>query len=283
MNADSISSQREAVREDWAGRARHWDGRADQVAEPAARMNAPLIEAADIQTGQKVLDIATGAGEPGLTVAGLIGPDGHLTMSDMVPEMIAGAKRRAAAQEIANIEFVIADMANLPSDDNVFDRTICRFGLMFCPEKSLAVSEAFRVLKPGGRAAWMVWGPIENNSSFSVIDSAAGEVFGADNPLHDLERPFSLSDAGSLETLVRGAGFETEGEQDVKLFPKLPSDAAFWGPMIDMAAGRPRDAANPDQRAAFDAEVERRFAELITDGKYHISMHARICSGVKPG
>lgn len=282
MTADSISRQREAVREDWVGRSKHWDGRADQVAEPAARLNMPLIEAAGIKSGQKVLDIATGAGEPGLTVATMIGPHGHLTMSDMVPEMIAGAKRRAGDQGLSNIDFIIADMANLPPKDDVFDRTICRFGLMFCPEKAAAASEAFRVLRPGGRAAWMVWGPKQNNSSFDIIDAAALAAFGADNPLHDLEIPFSLSEAGSLEALVRGAGFETGGEQDIKLAPKLPADRPFWSALVDMAAGRARDAASPEQRATFDSEIESRFAGLITDGKYHISMHTRICIGVKP-
>lgn len=282
MTADSMSRQREAVREDWAGRAKHWDNRADQVAEPAERMNVPLIEAADIRSGQTVLDIATGAGEPGLTVANMIGPDGHLTMSDMVPEMIATAKRRAAEQGLTNIEFIISDMADLPSGDAQFDRTICRFGLMFCPEKPKAISEAYRVLKPGGRAAWMVWASKRDNLSFDIIDEAAKSIFGADNPLHDLERPFSLAAAGSLEALVRGAGFECDGEQDVVLSPKLPADKPFWGPLVDMAAGRARDAASPEERAAFDAEVERRFGKMITDGKYHISMHSRICSGLKP-
>lgn len=273
--------QRAAVREDWAGRALHWDRHAEMVAEPAERLNQPLIEAADIQTGQTVLDIATGSGEPGLTVAKLIGANGHLTMSDMVPEMIAGAERRATDQGLTNIDYMIADMADLPREANTYDRVISRFGLMFCPNKETAVSEAFRVLKPGGRAAWMVWGPKSNNSSFAFIDEAAKNIFGADNPKLDVDLPFSLSESGALETLLRDAGFETKGEVDIKLHPKLPTDRPFWSAMVDMMVGRPRDAASEDERAAFDRQIKTRFGDLIKDGRYHIHMHARICSGVK--
>ncbi len=280
-DSEAGDQQREAVREDWAGRALHWDRHADMVAEPAERLNQPLIEAADIQPGQTILDIATGSGEPGLTVAKLVGANGHLTMSDMVPEMIAGAERRANDLGLTNIDYMIADMADLPPDANLYDRVISRFGLMFCPNKKKAVSEAFRVLKPGGRATWMVWGPKSNNSSFAVIDGAAKKIFGTDNPKLEFDLPFSLSENGALETLLRDAGFETEGEQDIKLHPKLPTDRPFWSAMVDMAVGRPRDAATEGDRAAFDREVEARFGDLIKDGRYHIDMHARICSGVK--
>ena len=60
MDADAIKRETELVRADWAGRGRHWDRRSDEIAEQAARMNAPLIEAADIAPGQQVCDIATG-------------------------------------------------------------------------------------------------------------------------------------------------------------------------------------------------------------------------------
>ena len=73
MDTDTIRRETELVRADWAGRGRHWDRRADEIAEQAARMNAPLIEAADIAPGQQVCEIATGAGEPALSVAVLVG------------------------------------------------------------------------------------------------------------------------------------------------------------------------------------------------------------------
>ena len=98
MDADAIRRETELVRADWAARGRHWDRRSDELAEQAARMNAPLIEAADIAAGQQVCDIATGAGEPALSVAALVGAEGRVFATDLCPEMMLGARRRAAAQ-----------------------------------------------------------------------------------------------------------------------------------------------------------------------------------------
>ena len=90
MSEEHIVRETERVREDWARRGKHWDSRADEVAEMADRFNLPLIDAVGIKAGQKVLDLATGAGEPALTVAGLVGPDGSVHCTDLVPEMMDG-------------------------------------------------------------------------------------------------------------------------------------------------------------------------------------------------
>lgn len=283
MTGSEADEQREAVRKDWVGRSVHWDKRADEVAEPAERLNQPLIEAADIQAGQKVLDLASGAGEPALTIAEIVGETGHITLSDMVPEMLLGAGRRAKKLGITNAAVAIEDMAEMSFEDETFDRVTCRFGIMFCPNKEQAMEETFRVLKPGGKCAWMVWGPKPNNTAFAIIDRTANEVFGADNPLLDVELPFSCSEEGVLEDLVRGAGFETDGEQDVQLNPKLPADQPFWAAMVDMMVGRPRDAASADDRARFDILLKERFERTIKNGRYELSLHTRICTGQKPG
>ena len=98
MSEDHIISETERVREDWSRRGKHWDSRADEVAEMADRFNQPLIEAVGIAPGHKVLDLASGAGEPALTVAGMVAPEGSVHCTDLVPEMMEGAKRRADAR-----------------------------------------------------------------------------------------------------------------------------------------------------------------------------------------
>ena len=97
MSEDHIISETERVREDWTRRGKHWDSRADEVAEMADRFNQPLIEAVGIAPGHKVLDLASGAGEPALTVAGMVAPEGSVHCTDLVPEMMEGreaARRR---------------------------------------------------------------------------------------------------------------------------------------------------------------------------------------------
>lgn len=279
---DDVKQQLEEVRAEWAGRGDHWDDRADQVAEMADKLNLPLIQAADIKSGHRVIDLATGAGEPAISVARTVGSDGHVSATDLVPEMLKGAQRRVEAQGFYNFDFQIADMASLPHDSNSYDRAICRFGLMFSPQKQQAVNEVFRVLKPGGRVAYMVWGEAEDNTLFTAVRDAAIEVFGADNPLLEFDLPFSMSTPGTLKKVLNDAGFEDVRETSIIRDSEVPVGKPFWGPMVDMTAGRPRDAADPEMREAFDQDVERRFADMIAGDKYQLRLHAIIGSGVKP-
>ena len=104
------------------------------------------------------VDLASGPGEPAVTIARLVGPDGGVVATDLVEEMLAGARRRIA-DGVGNLEAQTADMQDLPFADGSFDRVTCRFGIMFAPEPARAFAEVRRVLRPGGKCAFMVWGP----------------------------------------------------------------------------------------------------------------------------
>lgn len=282
MDKDTIASEMARMVEDWSGRGKHWDKRADELADQSANFNMPLLEAADIQQGQMVLDCASGAGEPVLSIAKIIGPDGHVTATDLVETMMRAARRRARAQGLDNIDFQAADMVQLPFEDNHFDRVVCRLGIMFVPQPERAASEALRVLKPGGKAAYLAWGPRENTTGFSAVASAAGEVFGEDDPLFDFTSPFSLSGQGVLEqALLRG------GLIDVKEWPlvfssQVPVGKRFWAAQLDMVLGRRLDVATQSEHEALEAAILRHIEPCIVDGRYQLSVHLKIATGVKP-
>ena len=143
------------MRRYWETRGAFWDRWADVVAEWAARVNEPLIAAARLAPGMRVLDLASGTGQPALSIAERLGPRGEVVATDLVSKMLAGAKRRAAASGRSNIRFGLADMAALPFRARCFDRITCRFGIMFVPAVAAALAEVRRVLVPGGRAAFM--------------------------------------------------------------------------------------------------------------------------------
>lgn len=285
MDEEAVRRETERVRADWAARGRHWDRRADEIAEQAARLNAPLIEAAAIAPGQRVCDIATGAGEPALGMAELVGADGRVFATDLAPEMMLGARRRAAARGLRNVEFRTADMRALPDADGAFDRVVCRFGLMFCPAPAAAVAEARRVLKPGGRAAWLVWGPRDDTTMFVVFAEAAEAVLG---PLDSIEaidfvRPFALGAPGALRAALEAGGLAEVEERAVRFAPRLPADAPFWRPQFDMAFGRALDGLPEAERRALEETVAAGFRRYRQDDTLHLAVHTRIATGVKPG
>ncbi|MGI9415010.1 MAG: class I SAM-dependent methyltransferase, partial [Hyphomicrobiales bacterium] len=273
MTQDHIIRETERVREDWTRRGKHWDSRADEVAELADRFNQPLIEAVGVAPGQSVLDLATGAGEPALTVARMVAPEGSVHCTDLVPEMMEGARRRAEAGGLSNVTFRTADMCALSDEDASFDRSICRFGLMFVPEPARATAEVFRVLKPGGRAGFMVWGPRDDTTMFTVFAEVADRLWGLDDPLIDFDTMCSMGVPGTLSGALEAGGFEGVEEKELRFTPKIPGHLEPWRAQIDMSMGPKLDTLDAEQRSTVEREIKDAFSRYLKDGDYHMTAH----------
>jgi ubiquinone/menaquinone biosynthesis C-methylase UbiE len=276
--------EKQAMRTYWAGKAPMWDRRADEIARLADRMNQPLLDAVGIEQGQVVLDLASGAGEPALSVARAVGPGGRVVATDMVPEMLAAARRRAGeesakgTEKIARMDFEIADMEALPFPDAAFDRVTCRFGLMFCPHPERALAEARRVLRPGGRAGFMVWGPREDTTIFVVLAAAARAVFG-DDPGFDLDTQFRLGAEGALTDRMSASGFADAKERELRFSPRVPVGHRFWEAQADMSLGSRLESASESERRAYHEAVEAELAAHRDGDSYQLYVHARIGLG----
>ena len=119
---------------------------------PAAAM---LVSFAQVQSGQRVLDVACGTGVVAVTAAGV---GARIEGLDLSPALLVDARRNAEIAQAA-IEFREGDVEALPYADATFDVVLSQFGHMFAPRPALAVSEMLRVLKPGGRIAFSTWPP----------------------------------------------------------------------------------------------------------------------------
>lgn len=114
-----------------------------------------LCEAADVQAGERVLDVAAGNGNATLAAARRFA---EVTSTDYVPALLESGRRRAEA-EGQNVTFQVADAENLPFDNASFDVTMSTFGVMFAPDQPRAAAELVRVTRPGGRIALANWTP----------------------------------------------------------------------------------------------------------------------------
>jgi len=161
MNPDEVR-QKSLV--EWKAVAPGWKAWEDQVLTRLKRVSDQLIQSTGISPGQSVIDVATGTGEPALTIAKVVGNNGKVVGVDLSPDMIDVAKERAASQGITNTIFqVVKDESLSDFQDASFDTVVCRFGLMFMPEPVEALSAFRRVLKPGGKASVSVWGAPEDS------------------------------------------------------------------------------------------------------------------------
>jgi ubiquinone/menaquinone biosynthesis C-methylase UbiE len=183
-----------------------------------------LVEYAQPRPGMQVLDLACGTGEPGISVAQRVGPEGHVTAVDLSAELLELASRRAKGKGLENFSTQQADAHQLPFADRTFDLATCRFGVMFFADPERALMELRRVLKAGARACFAAWGPIEQpywQTTMGIVHRHTGgtmlEPGGTD--------PFRFSTAGSLAKVLRSAGYQ-EVEESVRNLPwTWPGDA----------------------------------------------------------
>jgi SAM-dependent methyltransferase len=269
----------------WRDSVAAWARWADPLAELADRLNQPLLDAAGVGAGgadEVVLDLAAGVGEPALSAARRLGPAGRVIGVDLVPGMAAVAASRARAGGAGRVAFLAADMAALPLAAAAVDRVTCRFGLMFVARPEAALAEVHRVLRPGGRAAFMVWGPKADNLLFEVLEAVVDEVLGPPVAAGgDLRSLFRFAGTGSLAGLLAAAGFVGVTEQALMPVRKVPAGAPFWQATLEMTLGSRLATATPDQRRRVPAGIETRFAALAVAGTVAVPLHARIVTGTR--
>ncbi|MFV3131044.1 class I SAM-dependent methyltransferase [Niveispirillum sp. KHB5.9] len=256
----------------WTDSVRAWDLWAEGMANPADRINRPLLDLAAATPGQRVLDLAAGVGEPALSQARRLDGDGLVVASDLVPAMLSGLRRRAAGLAHPPLP-VAADMTTLPFATACFDHVLCRFGLMFVPDVPLALAEMRRVLRPGGAAALAVWGPRADNNLFDRLGRLLEPVRGAE--VAALLAPlFRFADPAGLKAMAQDAGFATVQHEALKLRTPARVDQPFWLPTLEMAFSPLVTSLSQAERAVLheriatdfqnDADAERRFSVTLS-------------------
>ena len=166
-----------------------------------------MMELADIQPGQRVLDVATGGGEPAVTAAYRVGPSGHVIATDLSPQMVALARERGAELGIHNIDFreMDAEAPNLPEQS--LDVIFSRFGLMFLPNLQMALERLHKLLVSSGRIVAAVWGPPQRVPFARWPMEVAMRILQVPAPPPQMPGPFSLADSRRLDQLLTQAGF----------------------------------------------------------------------------
>jgi ubiquinone/menaquinone biosynthesis C-methylase UbiE len=153
----------------WRDSAPFWEKHREIIRQMFAPVTQALVEDGLISSRHAVLDIATGPGEPALTIAALVGPEGKVFGIDPAPEMVEAARRAANHLGFRNAQFDVASADRMPFPADTFDAVVSRFGVMFFPSPVDAVREMLRVLKPGRKLALAVWHFAETNPFFNTL------------------------------------------------------------------------------------------------------------------
>lgn len=244
-----------------------------------ALVQAELIKTANARAGETVLDIACGTGLVTFPLAEAIGPDGRLVATDISEKMIARLETIAHAIRISNIDAIRADGESFDMfKDNAFDLVTCALGLMYFPEPMNTFKHTLRVLKPGGRAVFAVWGARKNcgwADIFSIVDARVkSEVC----PMF-----FRMGTGSVMANELEEAGFINIREQRISTVLPFANDenaltAAFTGGPVALAYDRFDDETREGARAEYLASI----APYKNDNGYEIPGEFVVCSAEAP-
>jgi SAM-dependent methyltransferase len=232
----------------WSAAAPSWREYADYVDEREAAVGEAMLAAAGIESGDAVLELGCGPGGLGLSAAEQVGANGRVVLSDVAPEMTAIAAERAERRGLRNVVTRELDMEHLDVADASFDKVLCREALMLVADPTQAARESRRVLRPGGRAIFAVWGPPAENPWLGVLLDALSAQLGAPVPPPGMPGPFALAENGALAAILHGAGFHDVDVTPVAAPMQVDSFDAWWrivpslaGPVAALLASLPDD------------------------------------------
>src|ERR1700686_1921856 len=219
----------EEVIKRWRGSAPFWQKHRDTIRGMFAPITQALIEDADIGTQNSVLDVATGPGEPALSVAAVVGPDGKVFGVDAIHGMIAAARTEAQRLGLKNAKFDVAFADDLPFAANTFDAVISRFGVMFFPSPVAGVREMLRVLKPGRKLALAVWHYAERNPFHYALSRVVDRYVDSPPLAPDALDAFRFACPGKLKDVLAEAGAMDPSERLLQFRIEAPiSVEDFW-------------------------------------------------------
>ena len=200
---------KEEQRQNWDRVANNWQKWWKTIERGAEKVSIRLIDLAEIKPGSRVLDIATGIGEPAITAADRVGSSGHVLATDISPQMLSVAKQRAISLGLQNIiEFKEGDIETVDLPSSAFDAVLCRWGLMLLPDLKAGLSNIYGPLVEDGHFAAAVWAsPAQDTLSATTMNTIMKET-NAPPPPPGSPGPFSLSDENSLKNSFMISGFK---------------------------------------------------------------------------
>jgi SAM-dependent methyltransferase len=246
----------------WSSVAGAWAEHAEFVDARGAELTWHLLDLAAPRLGERVVELACGAGGVGIAAAPLVGSAGEVVLSDVAPPMVKAAGDRARHRGLDNVTTQVLDLEDIAAPDESFDVVVCRDGLQFTVEPSRAMAEIRRILRPGGRVAVATWGPRAANPWLGVVLDAVSAQVGRPLPPPGMPGPFALDEPSTLAAILTGAGLHDVSVTERPVPMRTGSVDEWWrrtpalaGPLAHVLAGMPQQAR--DELAASVREAAR--------------------------
>jgi SAM-dependent methyltransferase len=251
------SAYKAQQRAQWSNAAQGWRRWWATIEQGAQPVSDRMMELAHIAPGQRVLDVATGIGEPALTAARRVGPGGAVVALDQAPEMLAVARDRLRAANVTTVELVEGDAETTALAPDAFNAITCRWGLMFFSDPASTLARLRASLIPNGWIALAVWGPPQRVPVIAL--SFAVLTYGMEQSAPPPSGPnfFAFAEPDALERVVRDAGFvevHTEPTTVTYTFAAM-SDLVAYIEDVSAPVGAFLASQPPERQAEFRAKL----------------------------
>ena len=263
-----LETYRETSLQTWDQMAPGWEDKREWLLEFTGRINDRLLDQAQPQPGQSILDVAAGTGDLGFAAAERVGADGKVLCTDFSPEMVEAARRNGERQGLSNVEYRVLDAERMDLDDDSFDGVLCRWGYMLMADPAAALSETRRVLRDGGTLAFAVWQTPDRNQWAAIPGMTLVQRGHMPPPEPGAPGIFAMGEADRVVELVTGAGFDKPQLEELT-FEWRYSDDDLWetitrlaGPLAAVIKGLPEEEQQQTRAA-----IEENLAQYRQNGE----------------
>ena len=268
---------------DWsADRGVAWRESMGPLEAMLAPVNVPLLEALGLDAPYQIADIGCGGGETSLAMAERAHSGSTVTGFDISPALIEAAQSKQS-QGAVSTRFQVQDAGQPLSDGAQFDRLTSRFGIMFFPEADRAFTNIAQWLKPGGRFAFAVWGPPEDNPWMSSIRSVLSQHIELPTPEPHAPGPFRYQDAPAFLQLLERSGFadvqSASWREKLAIGGGLDALAAADFALTAFSIGQILKQSDQATVQAAQADLAALFSNHLVDGHVRMDAHVHIVTG----
>ena len=263
-----LQTYRQTSLETWDEMAPGWEDLREWQLDTTGAVNVWLVDQADPQPDQTILDVAGGTGDLGFLAAERLGERGKLITTDFAPEMLEAAQRNGKQRGLSNVEYRVLDAERMDLEDDSVDAVVCRWGYMLMADPGAALKETRRVLRDDGTLAFAVWQTPDRNPWAALPGMTLVQRGHMPPPEPGAPGIFAMGERDRTLELVAGAGFGEPQVEELTFEWRYGADE-LWETLTRLAGpfARVIKELPEGERKTTRAAIEESMEQFLQDGE----------------
>jgi ubiquinone/menaquinone biosynthesis C-methylase UbiE len=232
--SEHLEDARRQSKDLWDAMAPGWHERRGELWHRSRPVGEWMIRKLDPQPADTVLELAAALADTGFMAAPLVGESGRVIVTDFAPEMVSAARRRAEEVGVTNAHFRVLDAERMDLETDSVDGVLCRWGYMLMIDPVAALAETRRVLRPGGRLAFSVFGAPDRNAWASLVGGVLVRQGHIPQPDPAAPSIFAMADPRRVREMVVGAGFAEPEIEEVSFSWAFVDRDDYWRFLLEL-------------------------------------------------